>query len=115
MWKTRAAAALIVTTLSTAAAADDNAKKVIDDASKAMGIAGMNSVAYAGAAAIGNWGQSRTISFGLASTKIQNYVRAIDFDKPALRVTYRLQEIGEPTLADVLAAEGLLEQPTPVP
>jgi predicted GTPase len=35
--------------------------------------------------------------------------RIIDLDKPALRVTYRLQEIGEPTLADVLAERGLIE------
>jgi len=35
--------------------------------------------------------------------------RLIEFDKPALRVTYRLQPIGEPTLADVLAEKGLLE------
>jgi predicted GTPase len=35
--------------------------------------------------------------------------RLIDLDKPALRVTYRLQEVGEPTLADVLAEKGLLE------
>jgi predicted GTPase len=35
--------------------------------------------------------------------------RLIDFDKPALRVTYRLQEVGDPTLADVLAEKGLLE------
>ena len=34
--------------------------------------------------------------------------RLIDFDRPALRVTYRLQEIGEPTLADVLAEHGLI-------
>jgi predicted GTPase len=34
--------------------------------------------------------------------------RIIDFDKPALRVTYRLQELGEPTLADVLAEYGLI-------
>jgi predicted GTPase len=40
--------------------------------------------------------------------------RLIDLDKPALRVTYRLQEIGEPTLADVLGEHGLLEAPTPV-
>jgi predicted GTPase len=40
--------------------------------------------------------------------------RVIDLDKPALRVTYRLQELGEPTLADVLAEHGLLETPTPV-
>jgi predicted GTPase len=35
--------------------------------------------------------------------------RLIDFGKPALRVTYRLQEVGEPTLKDVLAEKGLLE------
>jgi predicted GTPase len=34
--------------------------------------------------------------------------RVIDFDKPALRVTYRLQELGEPTLADLLAEHGLI-------
>ena len=90
MWKTRAAAALIVTTLSTlsrAAAADDSAMKVIDDASKAMGIVGMNSITYAGQAALGNFGQSRTVTFGLASTLIRNYVRTIDFTQPASRAT----------------------------
>jgi predicted GTPase len=39
--------------------------------------------------------------------------KLVDFDRPALRVTYRLQEVGEPTLADVLAEKGLLE-PVPV-
>ena len=34
--------------------------------------------------------------------------RVITLDKPALRVTYRLQEVGEPTLADVLAEHGLI-------
>jgi predicted GTPase len=35
--------------------------------------------------------------------------KLIDLDRPALRVTYKLQEIGEPTLKDVLAEKGLLE------
>jgi predicted GTPase len=35
--------------------------------------------------------------------------RLIELDKPALRVTYKLQEIGEPTLRDVLGEKGLLE------
>ncbi len=35
--------------------------------------------------------------------------RLIDLDKPALRVTYKLQEMGEPTLEDVLGEKGLLE------
>ena len=34
--------------------------------------------------------------------------KVIDIDKPALRVTYRLDEIGEPTLADLLAERGLI-------
>ncbi len=34
--------------------------------------------------------------------------RVIDFDKPALRVTYRLQELGHPTLADLLAEHGII-------
>jgi predicted GTPase len=34
--------------------------------------------------------------------------RLIDFDVPAMRVTYRLEEIGEPTLADVLGEYGLI-------
>src|SRR5204863_7177598 len=37
--------------------------------------------------------------------------RLIDFDVPALRVTYRLQEIGEPTLADVLTEAALTPPP----
>ena len=35
--------------------------------------------------------------------------RLIELDKPALRVTYKLQEIGEPTLKDLLGEKGLLE------
>src|SRR5438128_3732483 len=35
--------------------------------------------------------------------------RLIELDKPALRVTYKLQEMGEPTLEDVLAERELLQ------
>jgi predicted GTPase len=34
--------------------------------------------------------------------------RVIEFDKPALRVAYRLEELGEPTLASVLAERGVI-------
>jgi predicted GTPase len=34
--------------------------------------------------------------------------RMIELDKPALRVSYRLQEVGEPTLADILSQHGLI-------
>jgi len=36
--------------------------------------------------------------------------RLVDLDVPALRVTYRLEEIGEPTLAGLLVDRGLLGQ-----
>ncbi|TMJ94769.1 MAG: GTPase [Actinobacteria bacterium] len=35
--------------------------------------------------------------------------RVIELDKPAFRVTYRLEEIGEPTLASLLEARGIIE------
>jgi predicted GTPase len=35
--------------------------------------------------------------------------RLIELDKPAMRVTYKLQEMGEPTLRDVLVEKGLIE------
>jgi predicted GTPase len=34
--------------------------------------------------------------------------RVIELDKPALRVSYKLQETGEPTLADILSQHGLI-------
>jgi len=84
MWKARGCAAAVIIVLSFASAAGaDDAKAVIDAASKAMGVVGMKSITVSGAAAFGNFGQSRTISFGLASTSIRNYVRTIDFTIPA--------------------------------
>jgi glyoxylase-like metal-dependent hydrolase (beta-lactamase superfamily II) len=86
MWKAPAVTALLTTILSGSMAAQD-ARTVIEDATKAMGAAGLSSISYAGAAASGNFGQSRTISFRLASTSIRNYRRAIDFTQPASRAT----------------------------
>ena len=39
--------------------------------------------------------------------------RLVALDKPAVRVTYELREVGEPTLTDVLARRGLLGVPPP--
>ena len=36
--------------------------------------------------------------------------RLIELDKPALRVTYRLQELDEPGLAEILADRGIIER-----
>jgi predicted GTPase len=35
--------------------------------------------------------------------------RIIELDKPALRVAYRLQELGEPTIAELLAERGIVD------
>ena len=89
MWKNPArtiSIAALVAVLPALASAQD-AKRVIDDASKVMGVAGMNAITYSGTVAQGNFGQSRTISFGLASTSIRNYTRTIDFTQPASHAT----------------------------
>jgi glyoxylase-like metal-dependent hydrolase (beta-lactamase superfamily II) len=70
-----------------ASAAAQDAKTVVESALKAIGASNLNAIVYSGEAAYGNFGQSRTISFGLSSTSIRNYTRAIDFTKPALRET----------------------------
>ena len=50
-------------------AAGQDAKTVIENASKALGATGLSSIVISGEGAYGNFGQSRTISFGLASTQ----------------------------------------------
>jgi glyoxylase-like metal-dependent hydrolase (beta-lactamase superfamily II) len=84
MWKRRAAATLIVALLPACAFAED-ARTVLEAAVQAMGTNGLDSITISGTAALGNFGQSRTISFGLASTSIRNYTRTIDFTTPASR------------------------------
>jgi glyoxylase-like metal-dependent hydrolase (beta-lactamase superfamily II) len=78
MWKI-----LITLALLPASAVAQDARTVIDAASRAMGMEGLSSITYSGAAAAGNFGQSRTISFGLVSTSIRNYTRTIDYTRPA--------------------------------
>jgi glyoxylase-like metal-dependent hydrolase (beta-lactamase superfamily II) len=75
-----------IAALPTTAAAQD-AKTTVENALRALGAANVNAIVYSGEAAYGNFGQSRTISFGLSSTSIRNYTRAIDFTRPALRET----------------------------
>jgi len=86
---------LIVALLAAGADAPD-ARPVIDDATRALGATGLTSIVFAGAAAIGNFGQSRTISYGLTSTSIKSYTRTIDFTQPASRAT------GEPSYEQVI-------------
>lgn len=86
MWKTRAVATIVVALLPASVFTQD-ARTVIDAASRAMGLDGLDAITYSGAAAAGNFGQSRTISFGLASTSIRNYTRTIDFTGRASHAT----------------------------
>jgi len=86
MWKTLAAAALLLTVPSVSAVAQD-AARVVEDVSRAMGAADLGSITYSGSAASGNFGQSKNISFRLASTAIRNYTRTIDFMAPSSRAT----------------------------
>src|SRR5262245_10525267 len=86
MGKTSAATALVWMLLPGLAFAQD-AKTTIEDATKALGAVGLTSITYSGIAATANFGQSRTISFGLSSTSVRNYTRTIDFAQPASRAT----------------------------
>ena len=86
MRKTSAVIALVWTLLPGVTSAQD-ARTTIEDATKAMGAVGLTSITYSGAAATANFGQSRTISFGLASTSVRSYTRTIDFAQPASRAT----------------------------
>src|SRR5213596_3412836 len=48
-------------------------------------------------------------AMGYGRKQMEDLRQTIELDKPALRVTYKLQEMGEPTLKDVLGEKGLLE------
>lgn len=52
---------------------------------KAMGADALKSIAYSGAAATGNFGQSKNIAGPLGMTAIAGYRRAIDLDQPYSR------------------------------
>jgi Metallo-beta-lactamase superfamily len=107
MWKKSATAMMLVALLSVATAAED-AKGVIEQTSRAMGAEGLNTIIYSGAAAQGNFGQSRVISARLASTAIRNYTRAIDFTVSASRTT---GETLPPAVAGGLPPQpGILDQ-----
>src|SRR4051812_23645764 len=86
MWRTFAAVAIIIAVAPVSTVAED-AQAVISEASRAMGATALISVAYSGSAAMGNFGQSKNISFRLASTSIRNYRLAIDFSQPASLAT----------------------------
>jgi len=73
--------------LSLPAAAQD-AKTVIGNASKAMGVEGLNSIHYYGVAQNGNLGQNNNSNQPWPMAGANDYVRAIDFNQPASRATW---------------------------
>lgn len=85
--KTIAAAIVALALMRATPAVAEDAKAVIDAAIRATGSDNLNAITYAGSAAQGNFGQSRTITFGIASTSIANYVRTIDFTTSTMRTT----------------------------
>lgn len=72
--------------LQTGAAQD--AKTVVSNASKAMGVDGLNSIHYYGVAANGNLGQNNNSNQPWPMAAANDYVRAIDFTQPASRATW---------------------------
>ena len=78
---------LIAWALPAAPALSQDARTVVAEAARTMGVANLSSVLLAGGALQGNFGQSRTITFGLATTSIRNYQLAIDFATTAMRAT----------------------------
>src|SRR5262245_10837821 len=85
--------ALIVTlilagALSLTVTAQD-AKTVISTASNAMGMEGLNSIHYYGVAQNGNLGQNNNANQPWPMANASDYVRAIDFAKPASRATWQ--------------------------
>src|SRR5256885_810559 len=65
-----------------------DAKSVIGNASKAMGVDGLNSVTFYGAGANFNLGQNNNSNAPWPRANANDYVRAIDFRQPASRATW---------------------------
>jgi len=89
--------------LGTAVAQAQDAKSVIANASKAMGIDGVNSLYYYGSAKNFSLGQNNNANQPWPQTPLNDYVRAIDFSVPASRATWRTYAVpvtgGAATLA----------------
>ena len=65
-----------------------DAKTVVSNASKAMGIDGMNSIHYYGVGQNGNLGQNNNSNQPWPMAGANDYVRVIDFTQPASRATW---------------------------
>ena len=75
--------------LLTLTATSQDAKTVISNASRAMGVDGLNSIHYYGVAQNGNLGQNNNSNQPWPMAAANDYVRAIDFTQPASRATWQ--------------------------
>jgi glyoxylase-like metal-dependent hydrolase (beta-lactamase superfamily II) len=95
-WK--AAVALAALGITSGALAQSPAT-VISNASKAMGVEGLNSVTYYGSGANYNLGQNNNANYPWPRVNVNDYRRTIDFTKPALLstgITYAVPVTGGP-------------------
>ena len=65
-----------------------DAKTVIANASKAMGLDGVNSLYYYGTGRTYSIGQNNNANIPWPQTPLNDWVRAIDFAQPAMRTTW---------------------------
>jgi glyoxylase-like metal-dependent hydrolase (beta-lactamase superfamily II) len=87
MVKVSVVALALIGAMASAAAAQD-AKTVISNASRAMGVDGLNSIHYYGVAQNGSLGQNNNANQPWPMAGANDYVRAIDFSQPASRATW---------------------------
>src|SRR4051812_19279544 len=78
--------------VATAVSAQD-AKTVIANASRVMGVDGLNSIYFYGSGQTFNIGQNNNSNQPWPQTPLNDYVRAIDFTVPASRATWRTYAI----------------------
>jgi len=79
---------LALAAVSSQTVAGQDAKTVIGNASKAMGVEGLNSIYYYGVAQNGNLGQNNNSNQPWPMAGANDYVRAIDFTQHASRATW---------------------------
>ena len=79
---------VVVGVMADAAAAQD-AKTIVSNASKAMGVEGLNSIHYYGVAQNGNLGQNNNANQPWPMTAANDYVRAIDFTQMTSRASWQ--------------------------
>jgi glyoxylase-like metal-dependent hydrolase (beta-lactamase superfamily II) len=84
MWIALALTGVLIQTV-----AGQDAKTVISNASRAMGVESLNSIHYYGGAQNGQLGQNNNSNQPWPMTNLNDYVRAIDFTKPASRAYWQ--------------------------